>query len=121
MSSMSSENLQITLPNGDVLQMEPGSTAGDVAVAIGPGLAKAAIAAVIDGSTVSLGEPIRTDAAIRIITAKDPEALPVLRHSAAHVLATAVREIQPGAAIGFGPAIDNGFYYDFDVEVPFTP
>ena len=121
MSSMSSENLQITLPNGDVLQMEPGSTAGDVAVAIGPGLAKAAIAAVIDGATVSLGEPIRTDAAIRIITAKDPEALPVLRHSAAHVLATAVREIQPGAAIGFGPAIDNGFYYDFDVEVPFTP
>ena len=121
MSSMSSENLQITLPNGDVLQMEPGSTAGDVAVAIGPGLAKAAIAAVIDGATVSLGEPIRTDAAIRVITAKDPEALPVLRHSAAHVLATAVREIQPGAAIGFGPAIDNGFYYDFDVEVPFTP
>ena len=121
MSSMSSENLQITLPNGDVLQMEPGSTAGDVAVAIGPGLAKAAIAAVIDGATVSLGEPIRTDAAIRIITAKDPEALPVLRHSAAHVLATAVREIQPGAVIGFGPAIDNGFYYDFDVEVPFTP
>ena len=94
MSSMSSENLQITLPNGDVLQMEPGSTAGDVAVAIGPGLAKAAI---------------------------DPKALPVLRHSAAHVIATAVREIQPGAAIGFGPAIDNGFYYDFDVEVPFTP
>ena len=121
MSSMSDEKLKITLPNGDVLQMEPGSNAGDVASTIGPGLAKAALAAVVDGVTVSLGEPIATDAQIRILTAKDPEVLPVVRHSAAHVLATAVRESRPEAAIGFGPAIDEGFYYDFDVEVPFTP
>ncbi|KPJ84298.1 MAG: threonyl-tRNA synthetase [Gemmatimonas sp. SG8_23] len=118
---MSSELIKITLPNGDVLELPTGSTPGDVAAAIGPGLAKAAVAAVIRGETVGLMEPIEADADIRILTAKDPESLPVLRHSAAHVLATAVRELRPGAGIGFGPAIDEGFYYDFDVEAPFTP
>lgn len=118
---MSSEMIQITLPNGDVLEMERGSTAGDVAASIGPGLAKAAVAAVVNGETVGLMEPIEVDAEIRILTEKDKESLAVLRHSAAHVLATAVRELRPGAAIGFGPAIDAGFYYDFDVDAPFTP
>ncbi len=118
---MSSEMIQITLPNGDVLEMERGSTAGDVAASIGPGLAKAAVAAVVNGETVGLMEPIEADAEIRILTEKDKESLAVLRHSAAHVLATAVRELRPGAAIGFGPAIDDGFYYDFDVDAPFTP
>src|SRR5690606_22610112 len=118
---MSSEQIRITLPNGDILELPVGSTAGDVAAAIGPGLAKAALAAVIDGRTVGLMDPIDGDATIRILTDRDPEALPVLRHSAAHVLATAVRELRPGAGIGFGPAIDDGFYYDFDVDTPFTP
>jgi len=118
---MSSDLIRITLPNGDVLELPRGSTAGDVARTIGPGLAKAALAAVLDGRVVDLMTPIQADAGIRILTDRDPESVEVLRHSAAHVLATAVRELRPGAGIGFGPAIDDGFYYDFDVEHPFTP
>ncbi len=120
-SEQISDQVSITLPNGDVLEMPRGSTAGDVAASIGPGLAKAALAAEIDGETVDLMTPIQADASLRIFTDRDPESLAVLRHSAAHVLATAVREMRPGAGIGFGPAIDNGFYYDFDVDDPFTP
>ena len=115
------EQIQLTLPNGDVLTMERGVTPGEVASSIGPGLAKAALAAVVDGETVGLMDPLESDADIRILTLKDPESLPVLRHSAAHVLATAVRELLPSAGIGFGPAIEEGFYYDFDVDTPFTP
>lgn len=118
---MSSEQIKIELPNGDVLELPKGSTAGDVAAAIGPGLAQAAVAAVVNGETVGLMDPIEEDAGIRILTEKDEDSLAVLRHSAAHVLATAVRELRPGAGIGFGPAIDDGFYYDFDVDEPFTP
>ena len=115
------EQIQLTLPNGDVLTMERGVTPGEVASSIGPGLAKAALAAVVDGETVGLMDPLESDANIRILTLKDPESLLVLRHSAAHVLATAVRELLPNAGIGFGPAIEEGFYYDFDVDTPFTP
>ncbi len=118
---MSKEQLKITLPNGDVLQMPLGSTSGEVAAHIGPGLAKAALAAVVNGETVGLMEPIVEDAEIQILTDRDLAALPVLRHSAAHILATSVRELRPEAAIGFGPAIDDGFYYDFEVDEPFTP
>ena len=118
---MSSEQIRITLPNGDVLEVERGSTAGDVAVSVGPGLAKAAVAAVVNGETVDLRDPLEADAELQILTDKDPAALAVLRHSAAHMLATAVRELRPGAGIGFGPAIEDGFYYDFDVDAPFTP
>jgi threonyl-tRNA synthetase len=118
---MPSDEINITLPDGKVLHAERGSTVRDVVAAIGPGLAKAAVAAVVDGRTVGLMEPLEADAALRVLTDKDPASLPVLRHSAAHVLATAVRELRPGAGIGFGPAIDEGFYYDFDVDAPFTP
>ena len=118
---MNMDQIELTLPNGDVLTMERGVTPGEVASSIGPGLAKAALAAVVNGETVSLMDPLQSDADIRILTVKDPESLPVLRHSAAHVLATAVRELLPSAGIGFGPAIDEGFYYDFDVDTPFTP
>ena len=118
---MNMDQIELTLPNGDVLTMERGVTPGEVASSIGPGLAKAALAAVVNGETVGLMDPLQSNADIRILTVKDPESLPVLRHSAAHVLATAVRELLPSAGIGFGPAIDEGFYYDFDVDTPITP
>ena len=118
---MPTEQLKITLPNRDILEMPVGSTSGEVAARIGPGLAKAALAAVVNGITVGLMEPIVEDAEIQILTERDPDSLSVLRHSAAHILATAVRELRPEAGIGFGPAIDDGFYYDFEVDEPFTP
>ena len=118
---MSAPMINVTLPDGTVLEVPPDSSVGDVAAAVGPGLAKAAVAGQIDGETVDLGTRLSGDAAVRILTERDEDALAVLRHSAAHVLATAVRELRPGAGIGFGPAIDDGFYYDFDVPEPFTP
>ena len=118
---MSAPMINVTLPDGTVLEVPLDSSSGDVAATIGPGLAKAAIAGQIDGETVDLGARLSEDAEVRILTARDDDALAVLRHSAAHVLATAVRELRPGAGIGFGPAIDDGFYYDFDVPEPFTP
>jgi threonyl-tRNA synthetase len=118
---MSEAQMRITLPDGTVLSMAPGSTLVDVAAAIGPGLAKAALAGEVDGEVRDLMYEIPGDASVRLFTERDQEALAVLRHSAAHVLATAVRALRPGAAIGFGPAIDEGFYYDFEVDEPFTP
>ena len=114
-------DIKVTLPDGKVLDLPEGSTVADVAAAVGPGLAKAALAGEVDGQTVDLFHALEADASVRIITEQDPDALPLLRHSAAHVLATAVRELRPEAGIGFGPAIDDGFYYDFDVDKPFTP
>ena len=121
MEIMSEEIIRVTLPDGTVLELPKGSGAGEVAAAIGPGLAKAAVGAEINGVLLGLNEPIEEDVNIRILTERDPEALGLLRHSAAHVLATAVRELIPGAGIGFGPAIEDGFYYDFEVPEPFTP
>jgi threonyl-tRNA synthetase len=115
------QSIRVHLPDGSIKDMPPGSTPGDVAAAIGPGLAKAAVAAVVDDEVVDLMRPLDDGARLRILTERDAEALPVLRHSAAHVLATAVRALRPGAGIGFGPAIDEGFYYDFDVDEPFAP
>jgi len=116
-----SDLIRITLPDGSVKEMPAGATAGDVAASIGPGLAKAAVAAVVEGETIDLMRPLEDGAKLTILTERDEAALPVLRHSAAHILATAVRELRPEAAIGFGPAIEEGFYYDFDVDQPFTP
>jgi threonyl-tRNA synthetase len=112
--------VKVTLPDGKVLELPRGSTAFDVAQAIGPGLAKAALAAKLGDALVDLRRPIEQDTTISIITAKSPEALDLVRHSTAHVLATAVRQVRPDAKIGFGPAIENGFYYDFEVASPFT-
>ena len=113
--------IRLTLPDGSVREVARGATSRQVAQSIGPGLAKAAIAARVDGQIRDLDRPLDTDAGFAILTDKDPDALEVLRHSAAHVLATAVREVFPGAGIGFGPPIEDGFYYDFDVPRPFTP
>ena len=115
------QTIQVTLPDGKVLEVPADSSAYDVAAQIGPGLAKAALAAEVDGELVDLHRPLPGDCTVRLITDRDPEALELLRHSAAHVLATAVREHRPNAEIGFGPPIDEGFYYDFGVEEPFTP
>ncbi len=118
---MTAETIQLTLPDGSVRELPKGSTGNDVARAIGPGLAKAALAIKVDGQIRDLTRPIDGDATIAILTDRVPEALEVLRHSAAHVLATAVRQIFPTAGIGFGPPIEDGFYYDFEVPRPFTP
>ncbi len=119
--SMNAPTIAITLPDGTTLEVPRGSTPRDVAERIGPGLARAALAAEVNGEMVDLDRELEEDAALRILTQRDDEALPLLRHSTAHVLATAVRELHPEARIGFGPAIDEGFYYDFGVEEPFTP
>ena len=113
--------IRLTLPDGSVREVPAGTTARAVAQSIGAGLARAAVAARVDGQVRDLDRPIEADASFAILTDKDPAALDVLRHSAAHIMATAVRELFPKAGIGFGPPIENGFYYDFDVERPFTP
>jgi threonyl-tRNA synthetase len=113
--------LHITLPDGSTRVLPAGATARDLAAQIGPGLAKAAIAARVNGEVRDLGRPLPDAVSVSILTDKDPQALDVLRHSAAHVLATAVRQLFPKAGIGFGPPIEDGFYYDFEVPTPFTP
>ena len=113
--------VRLTLPDGSVRELPAGSTGRQLAESIGPGLAKAALAVKVDGHVRDLDRPIDQDATVAILTERDAEALEVLRHSSAHILATAVRELFPGAGIGFGPPIEDGFYYDFQVERPFTP
>ena len=116
-----SDGVRVTLPDGGVREVPRGTSARTVAEAIGAGLARAAVAAKVDGAVWDLDRPIERDVSLAILTERDPEALEVLRHSAAHVLATAVRDLFPGAGIGFGPPIEDGFYYDFEVPRPFTP
>jgi threonyl-tRNA synthetase len=118
---MSNESVNLTLPDGKVIEIPRGATALAAAQQIGPRLAQAAVGAKVDGRIVDLLTPVEADARIQILTEKDPEALDIMRHSAAHVLATAVRRLHPTAGIGFGPSIEDGFYYDFEVPQPFTP
>ena len=115
------DQLVLTLPDGSERRVAPGTTPRAVAASIGPGLAKAAVAARVAGRIWELDRPLPGSGAFQVLTDRDPDALGVLRHSAAHVLATAVRKIYPDAGIGFGPAIEDGFYYDFAVPRPFTP
>jgi len=105
--------IKITLPDGKQLEFAKPVTVQGVAAAIGAGLAKAAIAGKVDGKAVDLSYPVETDAAVTILTAKNPEGLEILRHSAAHLLAQAVCELFPGAYPTIGPAIEDGFYHDF--------
>ena len=117
-----SEMFKISLPDGSVREMPQGSTPADVAAAIGPGLAKAALAAKIDGELVDLSKPFAGDASLALVTSRDEaEALDLARHDYAHVLAEAVQALFPGTQITFGPSTDDGFYYDFAPrDRPFT-
>jgi threonyl-tRNA synthetase len=106
--------LKITLPDGSVRDVAPGTTPGDIAAAIGPGLAKAAIAARVDGTLVDIFAPFEHDAHLALVTARDEaDALELARHDFAHVMAEAVQTLFPGTQITFGPSTDDGFYYDF--------
>ncbi|WP_160119997.1 threonine--tRNA ligase [Rhodovarius lipocyclicus] len=111
----------ITLPDGSVRHFDAPVTGTTVAASIGPGLAKAALAMVVDGKQKDLSEEIAADAALRFITRRDPEALDFIRHDTAHVLAEAVQELFPGTQVTIGPSIENGFYYDFARNEPFKP
>jgi threonyl-tRNA synthetase len=110
----------ITLPDGSVRRFDGPVAGADIAAAIGPGLAKAALAIKVDGALKDLSLPIERDARIEIVTRTHPAALELLRHDCAHVLAEAVQELYPGTQITFGPATDNGFYYDFVRSEPFS-
>ena len=116
---MSSVN--ITLPDGKVRSFPGPMTGAEIAAAIGPGLAKAALAVKIDGEPRDLAARVERDAKVAIVTRESPEALDILRHDAAHVLAEAVKELYPETQVTFGPATDTGFYYDFARDQPFTP
>jgi threonyl-tRNA synthetase len=111
----------ITLPDGSVRQYENPVTVGEVASSIGPGLAKAALGGKVDGRLVDTSHRIGSDAKVAIVTDKDPEGLELIRHSTAHLLAYAVKELFPDAQVTIGPVIENGFYYDFAYKRPFTP
>ena len=111
----------ITLPDGTVRRYDGPVTGTAVAEAIGPGLARAALAMELDGRLVDLGTAITDDATLRFVTRRDEAALGLIRHDAAHVLAEAVQGLYPGTQVTIGPAIENGFYYDFSRNEPFTP
>ncbi|MBN8713267.1 MAG: threonine--tRNA ligase [Xanthomonadales bacterium] len=113
--------IEITLPDGSKRPFDHPVTVQEVAASIGAGLAKATLAGKVDGQLVDAGFPIGHDASVQIITEKSPEALEILRHSTAHLMGQAVQRLFPGAQVTIGPVIDNGFYYDFAYERPFTP
>ncbi|THD08883.1 threonine--tRNA ligase [Rhodanobacter lindaniclasticus] len=113
--------IEITLPDGSKKPFEHPVTVQDVAASIGAGLAKATLAGKVDGKLVDASFPIEHDASLQIVTEKSPEALEILRHSTAHLMGQAVQRLFPGAQVTIGPVIDNGFYYDFAYERPFTP
>jgi threonyl-tRNA synthetase len=121
MSVVAPMSITLTLPDNSTREVPAGTLARDVVGSIGQRLLRDAIAVEVDGEIQDLGTPLRRNGTFRVLTEKDARALDVLRHSAAHVLATAVRRIRPEAKIGFGPAIEDGFYYDFEVAQPFTP
>ena len=113
--------INISLPDGSVRSFDKPVSGAEIAASIGPGLAKAALALRVDGKMVDLAHVVDCDARIGIVTSKDPAAMELLRHDAAHVLAQAVQELFPGTQITFGPATEDGFYYDFVRAEPFSP
>ena len=113
--------LTLTLPDGSERTVAAGTLPSDVVRSIGERLLQAAVAVDVGGAVQDLATPLRASGSFRVLTDRDAKSLDVLRHSAAHILATAVRRLRPEAKIGFGPAIEDGFYYDFEVAEPFTP
>ena len=111
----------IRLPDGSERKFDQPVTVAEVAASIGAGLARAALAGRVDGKLVDTSFKIENDAALAIVTDKDAEGLDVIRHSAAHLLAQAVKELFPDAQVTIGPVIDDGFFYDFSYQRPFTP
>jgi len=118
---LDSKQVNLTLPDGAVRSFASPVSGAELARAIGPGLAKAALAITLDGEPRDLATPIDHDAKVAIITRTSPEALEILRHDAAHVMAEAVKELYPATQVTFGPATETGFYYDFARDEPFTP
>lgn len=120
--AMSAPDVVITLPDGSQKSVPAGTTIAEfVRTHIGPGLAKAALFARVDGADVDLARPLDRSAALAIFTAKNPESLELIRHDAAHVVASVVQRLFPGTQVTIGPATDDGFYYDFARDKPFTP
>jgi threonyl-tRNA synthetase len=115
------ETIQVTLPDGATREVPRGTTAAEIAKQISPRLAKEALVAQTNGELVDLSRPLEHSTALRILTAKDPDAVQVFRHSAAHLLAAAVLELYPNVKLGIGPPIENGFFYEFVRDEPFTP
>ncbi|MGZ9092971.1 MAG: TGS domain-containing protein, partial [Rhodoplanes sp.] len=113
--------IRITLPDGSVRCYERPVSGAELAADIGAGLAKAALAIRVDGVMEDLASVVGRDARVAVVTAKDEDALELLRHDAAHVMAEAVQELYPDTQVTIGPAIENGFYYDFSRKQPFTP
>jgi threonyl-tRNA synthetase len=112
---------QITLPDGSTLEIADGTTAKQLAEQIGSGLAGAAVAAKINGQLVDLSTPITADAAVQIITLAETEGLEIMRHSCAHIMAEAICSIWPEAKLVYGPTVEDGFYYDIDLDEPICP
>lgn len=110
----------IKLPDGSVMEMESGVNGFDIANKISSGLAKAAVAVNVNGKLTDLSTPVTTDATVTIVTGKDKEGLEIIRHSCSHIMAEAVKELWPDVQVTIGPAIENGFYYDFARKEPFT-
>ena len=115
------QTITVTLPDGSTKVVPKGTTLRQVAESIGPRLAKDALAAKVDGKLVDLARALDRDAAVAIVTARSPEAVELYRHSTAHLTAHAVKRLFPDVQIGIGPAIENGYYYDFNPKRPFTP
>ena len=113
--------ISLTFPDGAKRAVQAGTTGLDVAKSIAPSLAKRSVAMSLNGKLADLAAPIKADAAIKFLTREDKEALELIRHDAAHVMAQAVQELFPGTQVTIGPVIENGFYYDFAREEPFTP
>src|ERR1700752_1405763 len=114
------DTIQITLPDGATRHVPKATTAADIARQISPRLAKEALVARTNGDLIDLARPLDHDTKLAILTAKDPDAVQVFRHSAAHLLAADVLALYPDVKLGIGPPIDNGFFYEFLREQPFT-